>query len=80
MPEFIASLPADEIVWGAIKVVGVDTRGNLVSRRPKYVFVKYAPDTVSTMKRARAGGHKGAIKQIMNGHIDIEVILIINFF
>ena len=57
-------------------MVAVDDRGNLVSRRPKYVFVKYAPDTVSTMKRARAGGHKGAIKQIMNGHIDIEVFFL----
>lgn len=40
MPEFIANLPADDIVWGAVKVVAVDDRGNLVSRRPKYVSVK----------------------------------------
>ena len=40
MPEFLAKLPADDIVWGAIKVVAVDDRGNLVSRRPKYVMVK----------------------------------------
>jgi hypothetical protein len=62
-----------EVVWGAFKVVGVDNRGNLVSRRPKYVFVKYLPPTAPTMKRARAGGHKGAIKQVMDGHIDIEI-------
>jgi Cofilin/tropomyosin-type actin-binding protein len=46
-----------------------------VSRRPKFIFIKYLPTTVATMRRARAGGHKGAIKQIMDAHIDIEVIL-----
>ena len=73
MPEFISKLPTDDVVWGAFKVVGVDDRGNLVSRRPKFIFVKYLPQQAPTMKRARAGGHKGAIKQIMNGHVDIEV-------
>jgi hypothetical protein len=43
MPEFIAQLPSDDIVWGALKVVAVDDRGNLVSRRPKYVCVKVGP-------------------------------------
>ena len=73
MPEFVANLPADDIVWGAFKVVGVDDRGNLVSRRPKFIFVKYLPTSVPTMKRARAGGHKGAIRQVLNGHIDVEI-------
>jgi hypothetical protein len=73
MPGFIASLPTDDVIWGVFKVVGCDDRGNLVSRRPKYIFVKYLPPAASTMKRARAGGHKGAIKQIIDAHIDIEV-------
>ncbi len=73
MPGFIASLPVDDVVWGVFKVVGCDDRGNLVSRRPKYIFVKYLPPAASTMKRARAGGHKGAIKQVIDAHIDIEV-------
>jgi hypothetical protein len=64
MPEFVAQLPDDDVVWGAFKVVGVDDRGNLVSRRPKFIFVKYLPNGVPTMKRARAGGHKGAIRQV----------------
>jgi len=73
MPEFISQLPANDIIWGAFKVVGVDDRGNTVSRRPKFIFVKYLPAEVPTMKRARAGGHKGAIKQKMDAHIDIEI-------
>jgi len=73
LPEFCAILNDSDIVWGAFKVVGVDDRGNLVSRRPKYVFVKYVPEGVTGMKRAKAGGHKGAVKQIMNSHVDIEV-------
>jgi len=74
LPEFIAALPADDIVWGAFKVVAVDNRGNLVSRRPKFISVKYCPATgIAPMKRAKAGGHKGAIKAIFSSHIDIEV-------
>ena len=73
MPEFISNLPSDELVWGAFKVVGVDDRGNLVSRRPKYIFVKYFPTEAPAIKRARAGGHKGAIKALINAHVDIEV-------
>lgn len=80
MPEFMSQLPPDEIIWGAFKVVGVDDRGNTVSRRPKFVFIKYLPVTVPTMKRARAGGHKGAIKQIMDAHIDLEVGCLFMFY
>jgi hypothetical protein len=31
--------------------------------------------TVATMRRAKSGGHKGAVKQVMNSHVDIEVML-----
>lgn len=73
MQEFLDSLPADEISWGAFLVTGVDDRGNTISRRPKYILLKYMPETVPTMKRARSGGHKGAVKQIFDAHIDIEI-------
>jgi len=73
MPEFIQNLPAAELAWGAFKVVGVDNRGNTVSRRPKFVFVKYFPQEAPSIKRARAGAHKGPLKQIIDAHIDIEV-------
>ena len=43
MPEFVSRLPDTEPAWGAFKVVGVDDRGNTVSRRPKFIFVKWAP-------------------------------------
>ncbi len=74
MPQFKEQLSEDAIIWGAFKVVAVDDRGNTVSRRPKFIFVKYFPETVSTMKRARAGPHKQAIKQIMAANIDVEVM------
>ncbi len=35
--------------------------------------MKYLPTTVPTMKRAKAGGHKGAIKQVIDAPIDVEV-------
>jgi len=72
MPEFLDHL-GDEIVWGAFKVVGVDDRGNTVSRRPKYIFVKYTPPSTSAMKRATAGRHKGSIKPIFTTHVDFEI-------
>lgn len=78
MPEFIQNLPQNDVRWGAFKVVGVDDRGNTISRRPKFIFVKYLPEGVPTMKRARAGGHKGAIKQLIDAHLDVEVT-ILNF-
>lgn len=74
LPEFVSKLPEDDVVWGAFKVVGVDDRGNLVSRRPKYIFVKYLPSAnIPPMKRARTGGHKGAVKTVLNCQIDFEV-------
>ena len=73
MPEFISKLPEGEVVWGAFLVMGVDDRGSTVSRRPKYIFVKYCPPTVPAMKKAKTGGHKGAVKTAMNAAIDIEV-------
>lgn len=74
MPEFIASLPEDDVMWGAFKVMGCDDRGNLVSRRPKYIFVKWMPASgVPGMRKAKAAGHKGDLKKIINSHVDIEV-------
>ncbi|CAM6000089.1 unnamed protein product [Sphagnum balticum] len=74
MPEFIEAIPADEVVWGAFKVVGVDDRGNTISKRPKYIFVKYIPrDGMSAMKKAKAGRHKGEIKNVINAPIDFEI-------
>lgn len=72
MPEFAAGLGSD-VIWGCFKVVGVDDRGNTVSRRPKFIFVKYCPESVPTMRRAASGRHKGAIKEIFRAHIDMEV-------
>ena len=72
MPEFISQL-GEEIVWGGFKVVGVDDRGNTVSRRPKFIFVKYVPAIVSTIKKAKSGTHKGAVKAVFTAHIDVEI-------
>jgi hypothetical protein len=72
-PEFMENLPTDQVVWGAFLVMGVDDRGNTVSRRPKFIFVKWSPTDVPTMARARAGGHKGAVKEVFKAHIDFDV-------
>jgi Cofilin/tropomyosin-type actin-binding protein len=74
LPEFKDNLPDDDVIWGAFKVMGIDDRGTTISRRPKYIFVKFIPSGVASMKRAKTGGHKGMIKRVMNCAIDIEVI------
>ncbi len=53
----------DEIMWGGFRVVGVDDRGNLASRRSKFIFFGYLPKTAKVMARAKCGGHKAAVKE-----------------
>jgi hypothetical protein len=40
-------------------------RGNTVSRGPNFIFVKWMPEGVATMQGARAGSHKGAVKEVL---------------
>jgi hypothetical protein len=40
-------------------------RGNTVSRGPNFIFVKWIPEGVATMQGARAGSHKGAVKEVL---------------
>lgn len=48
--------------------------------KQRFFLPQYAPVTVSNIKRAKAGGHKGALKQIITSHVDIEVQFVQRFF
>lgn len=63
-----------QIIYGGFRCTGVDDRGNTVSRRGKIIFVNYLPTSVPTMRRARAGGHKGQVKStFVSAHVDIQI-------
>ena len=40
---FKAALPDDQCAWGGFKCLAVDDRGNVVCKRPKFVFVRLFP-------------------------------------
>lgn len=70
--EFKTSLPADEIAWGIFRCHGVDKRGERECKRSKFVFVKWLPEGVSQIKKARTSAHKGEIKDCIDGaHLDM---------
>ncbi|KAJ1454541.1 hypothetical protein M885DRAFT_588153 [Pelagophyceae sp. CCMP2097] len=74
LKDFRAALPESEVAWCGLKCFGVDNRGSVLCKRPKYLFVQYSPSTASTMKRAKMGTHKGAVKEgITNCHMDVTV-------
>eukprot|EP00633_Aureoumbra_lagunensis_P002266 CAMPEP_0197291236 /NCGR_PEP_ID=MMETSP0890-20130614/11770_1 /TAXON_ID=44058 ORGANISM="Aureoumbra lagunensis, Strain CCMP1510" /NCGR_SAMPLE_ID=MMETSP0890 /ASSEMBLY_ACC=CAM_ASM_000533 /LENGTH=235 /DNA_ID=CAMNT_0042763885 /DNA_START=24 /DNA_END=731 /DNA_ORIENTATION=- len=71
---FKDALPTDECSWGGFRCTAVDDRGNLVCRRPKFVFVMSTPAAASIIKKAKMAPHKGAVKEaIKSVHLDITV-------
>ena len=70
----IAELPEDLVAWAGFRCYGVDKRGTVVCKRPKFVFVMYKPENASAMKKAKMAPHKGAVKEAMQGaHMDVDV-------
>lgn len=64
----------DELAWAGFRCVGVDKRGGLECRRAKYITVQYKPENASSIKKARMGSHKSAVKAaILGTHLDITV-------
>ena len=75
LKNFCAALHETEgCAWGGFRCNGVDNRGALVCKRPKFVFVQYMPPTAPPMRRAKMGSHKGALKAALDGaHMDVLV-------
>eukprot|EP00929_Paragymnodinium_shiwhaense_P004256 TRINITY_DN10504_c0_g2_i1.p1 TRINITY_DN10504_c0_g2~~TRINITY_DN10504_c0_g2_i1.p1 ORF type:complete len:338 (-),score=85.67 TRINITY_DN10504_c0_g2_i1:76-1089(-) len=64
----------DELAWAGLRCFGVDKRGGLECRRPKYMNLQYKPETASSIKKARMGSHKSAVKAALIGtHLDVVV-------
>jgi len=68
---FMANL-GETIAWGGFRCFGVDKRGGVECKRPKFVFVQYKPENASAIKKARQGPHKGDVKDALCGaHLDV---------
>jgi len=60
--------------WGGFRCCGVDKRGGVECKRPKFIFVQYKPEAASAIKKAKQGSHKGDVKDAITGaHIDVVV-------
>lgn len=75
LQDFKAALQQmDSVAWGGFVCNAVDNRGNLVSKRKKFIFVQYMPSSAPAMRKAKMGSHKGALKECFNrAHLDILV-------
>lgn len=64
----------EQIGWGGFRCWGVDRRGQVDCRRPKFVFVLYKPDSASAIRKAKQGSHKGDVKEAISScHLDVMV-------
>jgi len=73
LQEFKTAL-GNSIAWGGFRCYGVDKRGGLVCKRPKFIFVQHKPEHASAMKKAKQGSHKGDVKEVITGtHLDLIV-------
>lgn len=64
----------NSIAWGGFRCNGVDKRGGVECKRPKFIFVQYKPESTSAMKKAKQGSHKGVVKDALSGaHLDLLV-------
>merc|ERR1719329_984651 len=71
---FKAALPSDRLVWGAFRGTAVDKRGGVECKRPKLIFVQYSCESVSQIKKAKMGSHKGDVKHALSGcHMDLMI-------
>jgi hypothetical protein len=71
---FIGALTPGIVAWGGFRCYGVDKRGSVVCKRPKFVFVQFKPEDASAMKKAKMAPHKGTVKEMMQGaHMDVTV-------
>lgn len=75
LADFKAALVKCEgCAWGGFRCYGVDNRGNVICKRPKFVFVQYMPASAPPMRRAKMGSHKGALKECFDkAHVDVCV-------
>jgi len=72
LKSFKDALPGENVAWGGFRCYGVDKRGGVECKRPKFVFVQSKPEGASAIKKARSAAHKGDVKEALPGaHLDV---------
>jgi hypothetical protein len=62
------------LVFGGFRVIGVDDRGNTVSRRSKYAKFFLSSEGAPVMVKAKAGRHKTDVFAAMrSSHVEFNV-------
>lgn len=75
LKEFQSQLDPKLILFGGLKVVGVDVRDNVTSRRPKFLGITFKGKEVGALKKARVSVQRTDAQKKMGGMalaIDIE--------
>ena len=72
--EFVGKLREDQVQYGGFVVYGVDERGNVTSRREKFITVSWVGGSVGVMAKARVTSQRGEIKGYFTGsHLDYQI-------
>ena len=72
--ECIANLKEDEVMFGGFVVYGVDARGDVVSKRAKFVHFAWVGGRVKIMHRSRASTFGSDVSEWFGGaHITLRV-------
>eukprot|EP00164_Ancoracysta_twista_P003837 GFYU01005147.1.p2 GENE.GFYU01005147.1~~GFYU01005147.1.p2 ORF type:complete len:161 (+),score=56.70 GFYU01005147.1:64-546(+) len=70
--EFKGALDDSKVMFGAIRVNGIDDRGSTTSKRAKFIQVIFIGESVPPMKRAKVSMAKGPVAQAF-GSVAITV-------
>ena len=75
LAEFCATLKDDAIHYGAFVIYGVDERGNVTSRREKFVQVTWVGENVKVMAKSKVAGQRSAAMAYFSGyHIAYQIM------
>ena len=76
MHELKTHLQPGKIFFGGFRVQGIMGKAGAqnTTTRSKFVAVFFCSQSAGLMQRARAGGHKGAVAQVLKGtHVDLHL-------
>ena len=65
--ELSRHLPDDRVLFGALRVIGVDARENVTSRRPKFVALTYIGRGLSVIQRGAVSVQRVEVQRHMPG-------------
>ena len=75
LAEFCAALQNDAIHYGGVVVYGVDGRGNITSRREKFVQITWIGANVGVMAKSKVAGQRSKAMAYFSGyHIAYQIM------